>query len=459
MKFFISCLICLFVLIPCGPAFAQVAEAGAFLTVGAIRQGLNEALVGVQNATVTAGSEGRALGNSLQANIQNVISDIDEKLGKKLSYTFDKLDAAERQFATDARDLIYRSRAASVALASVIGDESRRTIGEADIAAYNTSYSLPCRTQTPRLVYSTPTNAIARGEEIVVSIHGNFLNFGPKLKVLVNGIESTAVTRNDRIVTVKLPSEAIQQVTETSSLPIVLSGLNKRVLEPRFLSWLFGCREKLETAENSSVAVQLTPRFHYRVQTEIWASYNLWSQPFDSNADRFDRRSDNCDHDENISFQSCLPEGMRAIRGDYSIQTKSGPSGFGPANLSGTRCVLFNGRLKGSGYDWILGVRNCRGSAWLKVDWKVIAQRLDEKETNRFKKDDLLPIGRYSHAINYSQSPVGENWRWRYIVIVEQRRGSQVIASETLTDGRKDNGNGWVSDMKDGVVTLTLPSE
>jgi len=145
------------------PAWAQGATS-TFLTVGAVRQGLNEALVGVQNAMVTAGSEGRALGNSLQANVQNVISDIDSRLGKRLEYTFDKLDDTERQFMVDSRDLIFRTRAASAALAGVIGDESRRTIGEADIAAYNATYSLPCRTQVPRVVYWLPTKTIVKGE-------------------------------------------------------------------------------------------------------------------------------------------------------------------------------------------------------------------------------------------------------------------------------------------------------
>lgn len=216
------------VLVPQIPQ-AQVAEVGTFLTIGAVRQGLNETLVGIQNATVTAGSEGRALGNSLQANVQNVIADIDSRFAKRLDYTLERLDGAERQFATDARDLIFRSRAAAKALVGTIGDESRRTIGEADIAAYNTSYSLPCRTQSPRVVYWMPTKAVAKGEEIVVSIHGNFLNFGSNAKILVDGKPSTTVTRNDRVISVKLPREVIQKVTDTSSVSILISGLQKRV--------------------------------------------------------------------------------------------------------------------------------------------------------------------------------------------------------------------------------------
>lgn len=441
-------------------AQAQLAAAGTFLTIGAVRQGLNETLTGIQNATVTAGSEGRALGNSLQANVQNVIADIDARFGKRLDYTFQKLDGAERQFATDARDLIYRSRAATTALVGFIGDESRQTIGEADIAAYNTSYSLPCRTQSPRVVYWTPTKATAKGEEIVVSVHGNFLNFGANAKILVDGKPSTAVTRNDRVISVKLPREVIQKVTDTSSIPIVISGLERRVLEPRVMPWLFGCSEKLERTQSSSVTIALQPRFNYRVQSEVWANYKEWSAPAVQQRDRFNRSSDNCDHDENISFQACVPpENMRVVEGRYSVNSKSGPSAFGPAVASGSNCILFNGRLKGSGYNWVLGVRNCRGSAWLDANWEVVAQRQDTKETARLRSNDVLPIGQYSHAVNNAQSPIGEDWRWRYVVRIDQMRGSQVLSTETLTDGRLDNGNGWVSAMKDGVLTVSLPSE
>lgn len=441
-------------------AHAQLAEAGTFLTIGAIRQGLSETLAGIQNATVTAGSEGRALGNSLQANVQNVIADIDSRFAKRLDYAFDKLDGAERQFATDARDLIFRSRAAAKALVGIIGDESRRTIGEADIAAYNTSYSLPCRTQSPRVVYWTPMKAVAKGEEMVVSIYGNYLNLGADAKILVDGNPAAAVARNDRVISVKLPSEIIQKITDTSSISIVISGLEKRIQEPHFLSWLFGCGEKMEAIQNSSVTVTLVPRFNYRVESEVWATYKEWSPPFVQQRDRFNRRSDNCDHDENISFTACVsPENTRVVEGRYSVNSKSGPSTFGPAVASGSNCILFNGRLKGSGYDWILGVKNCRGSAWLDANWEVVAQRQAAKETARLKKNEILPIGQYSHAINNAQAPTGDDWHWRFVVRIDQMRGSQTLATETLTDGRLDNGRGWISAMKDGVLTVSLPAE
>jgi hypothetical protein len=81
------------------------------------------------------------------------------------------------------------------------------------------------------------------------------------------------------------------------------------------------------------------------------------------------------------------------------------------------------------------------------------------KETARLKNNDLLPIGQYSHAVNNAQAPIGDDWHWHYVARITQMRGAQVLATETLTDGRMDNGAGWISTMTDGVLTVSLPSE
>jgi hypothetical protein len=460
MRRWLSPLIALWLAAHPGFARAQVAEAGTFATIAQIRQGLNETVVGVKNATATAGAEAKTLGTSLQANLQNVISDIDARFANRLDVTVETLVGAERQFATDARNLILRGRAAAEALAATPGDESRRTIGEADIAAYDASASLPCRTQAPRIAYWTPTRATAKGEEVLVSIHGNFLNFGTDLSVTIDGVASRPITRTDRAITVKIPSDVVQKITQPSSLKIVLSGLQTRVIEPRPLTMFFGCREEFSRAEDSSIAVQVVPRLHYRIKSEVWATYREWSPEFIHVRDRFNRNVDTCDHDEDVSFSACVPaENMRAVRGQYKVNGKSGPSEFGPATQSGASCVQFGGRLKGSGYEHTAGNKNCRGSAWLDVDWEVVAQRLDVKETDRKVSEDTLPIGQNAHAVNHTITPVGEDWRWRYLVTIDQMRGSQVQASETLTDGRPDNGKGWASTIKDGLLSITLPSE
>lgn len=456
---FLAVAIVLTTLLPM-PTNAQVPGVGTFVTIGQVRQGLNEALKGVQEATVTAGSEARALGNSLQANVQNVIADIDARFAKRLDYTFEKLDQAERQFMSDARDLIFKTSQAAIALSKQVGDETRTTIGEADIAAYNASYSLPCRTQTPRIVYWSPMSSIARGEEIVISVHGNFLNFGNAAQVLVNDQPSKSFSRTDRIISVTLDKATVGAITDTASIRVVITGLKKRVLEPRFMSWLFGCSENYEDTEQNSLTVTLQPRVSYHVQGELWATYQDWSPEASFQSGRLQRSDGNCDHDENVSFNICVPpQNMKVTRGTYSISSKSGPSSFGPTTLSGNNCIHFAGRLKGSGYNWVLGVKNCQGSAWLDANWEVFAQSLLDKASDRIQFKEQLPIGQYSYAKNATQAPKGENWRWRFIAQIEQRRGSQVLSTETLTDGRQDNGRGWMATIKDGVLTLTLPPE
>jgi hypothetical protein len=373
----------------------------------------------------------------------------------------DSLNGSERQFASDARDLVYRSRAAATALTQTIGDETRRTIGEADITAYNASYSLPCRTQIPRVVYWLPTSQIALGEEVVVDLHGNFLNFGTDAKVLVDGRPAASFTRSDRVISVRLPREYIQKVTEKSSVPIVVSGLSKRVLEPHTLSWIFGCGETVQPVPNSSVTVVLIPRVSYRIKGEAWASYKEWSEPFQYQSGQLSQEDDNCDADREIGFQSCVsdPENMRVVRGEGDLVSKSGPSAWRTPVVSGTTCINFPALLKGSGYDrFPFGVKNCKGHAWLTVNWRAFAQRHDLKETQHLQFDTKLSIGTYSYNINDAQSPKGDEWKWRFVVQIDQMRGSEIIQSESLSEGRFDNGNGWAAHMLDGVLTVTLPS-
>jgi hypothetical protein len=438
----------------------SLAQAGVptFLTVGAISQGLRDALTGVQNATMTAGGEARSVGNSLQANVQNVLADIDAKFANRSDVMFSKLDGAERQFMSDARDLIYRTQAAAKALAPVIGDEARRTIGEADIAAYNTSYSLPCRTQMPRIVYWLPTSQTAKGEEVIVEIHGNFLGFGDEPRVSVGSRTVPQFTRNDRVISVKLPRELIQGITEKSSVAIAVSGLHKRVVEPRW--YWFGCGESLEDAQTMSVTVALVPRVSYQVSGHIWATYKTWSDPVAFQSGTLDRGSDDCDTQTEVGFQVCVPDpaNMRAVRGEGSVLSASKPSSWGPPTLSGLSCINFPAHLGGSGYDNLIFAKNCKGSAWLKVNWTAVGQRHDIKGTDPLRFDQNLPIGTYSYSISDDQQPIGDEWSWRYVVQVDQMRGSQILQSESLSDARMDNGSGWISSIKDGVLTLTMPS-
>jgi len=437
------------------------ADAGAMtlLTVGSISQGLRDAATGLQTATLTAGGEARSVGNSLQANVQNVLADMDAKFANRSDEIFTSLAGAERQFMSDARDLIFRTQAAAKVIAPVMGDEARRTIGEADIAAYNTSYSLPCRTQAPRVVYWTPSTQIAQGEEIIVEIHGNFLGFGVAPRVLVDSKPITQFTRNDRIIAVKLSRELVQRITEKSSIPIVVEGLQRRVIEPR--RFWFGCSEDLEQAQNMSVTVVLIPRVSYRVSGRVWATYKTWSDPFVFQSGTLDQGSDNCDTQQEVGFQVCVadPANMRTVRGDGAVVSASKPSSWGTPTLSGTSCINFPAHLGGSGYDTFpFGIKNCKGSAWLKVNWNAQAQRHDLHQTEPLIFNQKLPIGTYSYTVNDQQQPTGDEWSWHYVVQVDQMRGSQVLQSESLSDAQMDNGSGWLSTIHSGVLTLTLPN-
>lgn len=435
------------------------AAIGTYMTVGQIREGLNQALTGIQQATLTAGGEVRASGNSLQANVQNVIADIDAKFANRFNVTYTTLDGEERQFMADARELIFRSQAAATALVNETGDQARQTVGDADIAAYDTSYSLPCRTQIPRIVYWTPSSAVARGEEVVVSIHGNFLDFGRSASVFIDG-HVARFTRSDHVITAVIPAGDVQRITDKSDMSIKVAGLRKRVLEPRWMAFL-GCSETYAPWQNASVTVVLIPRVSYQVNGQIWATYASWGAPYVFQSGELTKEDDNCNANREVGFNVCVPDpaNMRAVSGTGSVKSKSGPSSWGPPGLSGTTCVNFPAHLEGSGYRWTLGVADCRGHAWLDVLWQAFAEHLIKNQTPVMSVDKRLAIGTYSFSVNDSQPPIGDNWQWHYLVQIQQLRGSQVMESESLTDVRRDNGQGWTSTIQNGVLTVTLPSD
>lgn len=434
------------------------AAASGYLTVGEIQQGLNDALTSVQQATLTAGGEVRASGNSLQANIQNVLADIDAKFAHRSNVAYTQLDGEERQFMSDARELIFRSQEAAIALTTQTGDQARETIGDADITAYDTSYSLPCRTQIPRVVYWTPSLAVANGETMVVNVHGNFLNFGAGAIVLVNG-KPGGFTRSDHVISIVIPSSMVQRVTDKSALSIAITGLQERVLEPRWIAF-FGCSETYKPWQSTSLTVTLVPRVSYRVEGRLWATYATWSSPFTFQSGTLNQDDDNCNANREVGFAICVPDpqNMRAVSGTGTVKSKSNSSTWGPPKLSGTTCVNFPAHLEGSGYQYILGVKNCKGHAWLKVDWQAFAQRREERETPVKLIKMSLPVGTYSFSVDDSQPPGGEDWQWHYDVQIQQMRGSELMESESLTDGRHDNGQGWTSTLANGVLTVTLPS-
>lgn len=209
----------IFVLIVLSTQKAQ-AQAGTALTIGVVRLLLVDTLVQLQNVVETAGAEVKGVGNSLQASAQNVIKDIDSVFGSNLDLTFQNMDAMQRSLFRDAQILASQLERASITIAKVGGTEARRAISEADITAYNTSYSLPCRSQIPRFVYSLPEKLRAGSDTRSVTIKGNFLDIGPEPEITVESRPVKIVARNANQIRVEIPEELIEDVSTNREISI-----------------------------------------------------------------------------------------------------------------------------------------------------------------------------------------------------------------------------------------------
>lgn len=181
------------------PAWAQA------LTVLAAKSALEGAIAELRKALADTTNDLRSLGNSLQANAQNVVLDVDRTLGSKINLTFDRLDATELRLMEDVQALTKQVQTATSQIVSKAGDEARKTIVEADIAAYNASYSLPCRSAPPRVVASFPARLTARRSAAVLRLKGNFLRQG-NVSITVNDRPARVVERLDTSLTIELPS-------------------------------------------------------------------------------------------------------------------------------------------------------------------------------------------------------------------------------------------------------------
>ena len=187
------------------PAWAQA------LTVLAAKSALEGAIAELRKALADTTNDLRSLGNSLQANAQNVVLDVDRTLGSKINLTFDRLDATELRLMEDVQALTKQVQTATSQIVSKAGDQARMTIVEADIAAYNASYSLPCRSAPPRVVASFPARLTARRTAATLQLKGNFLRQG-NVSVTVNDRPARVVERLDTSLTVELPPELVSSV-------------------------------------------------------------------------------------------------------------------------------------------------------------------------------------------------------------------------------------------------------
>lgn len=447
---FKALLLSLALLAPVG-AFAQ-AEA---LTILAVKSALEDALKAFNNTIVTAGNEVRSTGTSLATNAQNVITDLNGQLGKRLQDTIGQLSGAERQLADDAILLTRQVQQATTAVATQTGEQARQTIADADITAYNASYSLPCRDQTPRIVYMTPTSLRRGTGAPEVRIRGNFLDIGAAPEVTVDGKAAKLISRSRNEMILGIPPEVIAKISDSRSVAISIPVEEAR----RTNFWVYCYDRNVKVSPPLSQAVLLRPEVSYAIAGSIYGVYDVyepWSQSF-----HYSKSDNNHEASYNDTQQFCAPEGFALATPSFaSIKVNSANcnSSVGSPQVAGQRCVTVPAHLGGCGVDKVLGqIVNYKGRGWFDYDVTVNARRATPTAFaaytfNQASADGTQKSFQATHPAAASNPP---NAIWRYAVSVDVKEGTRVLRTISAGDGNP-NPEGVSTRVANGVVYVNV---
>ena len=432
-------------------AGAQVAP----LTVGAVSSALQDALAGFNLAIATAGAEARSTGASLAGNAQNVITDLDRQLGNRLSTSIEQLSGIERQLADDAILLTRQVRAASVAVATLTAEEARRTIADADITAYNASYSLPCRSLTPRIIYSWPRD-IRRGREPAeIHLKGNFLDVGKTPVVTVDGVAAEVIGRSRNDLTVRIPPKVMAAIVNPRSVQVAANLEENR----RTNLWLY-CHERIASMPVALTAAQLLrPELGYKVSVQVSGVFDAL-EPI-STTTTYRRIDNNHEASFDDNRQICLPADYvlnPAAPTVLVINSLNCNSSVGTPVIAGERCVVVPAHLGGCGVKRVLGaVVDYKGRGWFDYDVTLNGVRKVPATIAAQQFDMVSPEGA-QRSFSAAHPDAGKNLlnpRWQYTATVQVNEGDQLVRTIVAGSGNP-NPEGVSTRIKDGVAFVEI---
>ncbi len=429
----------------------------AALTGMAVKGALEGALASFQQAMLSATQDLQSLGNSLQSNAQNVILDIDRTLGSKINLTFDRLDASELRFISDAQALTRQVNDATSKLIAKAGDEARTTIVAADIAAYNASYSLPCRDATPRVLATFPARLIAKKSTPVIEMRGNFLRQGD-LKVFINDRPAKLVERIDTSMKVEIPATVIDSVVDDEILASVsVDGLEKINRNPRVWG-LFGCGEKRSIVSEKPLALTVVePPFHYTFDGSAMYEHTA-SRDVPEATQQFSRTgNDRCDDSSRADQQWCVSTGTLAAANVSNVGANCS-SGWEGTVPSGDRCVLARGFVGGCGANrgpfntWL----GCRGRGWLNYQIQLIRRETYQSNsaTTLITKTGAPNTASFTFDVPVPAGLI--NPQPRYSVTARLMQGKKIIQEMAVSHAAPNSGT-ITSRLSGGVLGIDVP--
>lgn len=437
------------------PARAQV-EASA-VTAGAIITTLEQAINALNGVLSTAGNEVRSAGASLAGNAQNVLSDLKTSVGSNLDRSVGALQGMQKQLAEDALLLTRQLNQAAADIANKTGEQARQTVWEADMTAYNTSYSLPCRDQKPRVLFSIPAE-VRRGTNVPeVTLRGNFLDIGAPPAVSVDGRPAALIARQRNELRIQIPAEVMNSANEPRSvrLKIETKELSRTNL------WLF-CPERIVPAPVEQ-AVVLRPELQYKVKGVIsgtYDKYESWSKAFE-----FHKEDGDCEASYDVTQQWCAPEGYELVPAnpiEISKHSANCNSSISDAALAGARCVTVPAHLGGCGYDNIINflgarIRNCKGRGWVHYTITLNARKPIPTTLDPFEFIASSPDGK-QRSFSFTHPAASQNLpsrKWEFQAAVETLEGGKLLRS-VKAGTANPNPAGINTKLGDGVVFVNV---
>lgn len=428
------------------------------LTVLAVKSALESALEGFRDAASQLTHDMQSLGNSLQANAQNVIRDLDDLLEDNIELTFEELDDFELRLVEDAQNLTALVERSTLLVLEEAGNQARQTIVEADILAYNTSYSLPCRSSVPRVLSSSPETIELPSEATTVRLQGNFLRQGGDIRVSFDGEEARVVERLDTAISAEIPESLRSSTLETTRIVSVsvdgLTAINRSLRLGGALWGIFGCSERETEVEVEPLAA-LTgmPTITYNVSGSLITTHLVETVSGEA-PQRFENTGNNrCDDYYRVDRQWCLAgEGsiadVQVTDRDFNCR-----SSFEGVTPSGDRCVLVRATVGGCGADrgpfntWL----GCRGRGWGKYTIQLF-RRSDTREvagTNPISVDGVP--GQRTFSFDFPAG--GRGTEWQYQLQIDQMRGTTLIERLELSHA---NPNAGVVSTRSADGTLSV---
>jgi hypothetical protein len=466
----------------------NLAQLNPNMTIGELRKLLIDVLQELQKVLDASGENFKKVGESLEANITNIIAEIDRKYSHLLDKTIQSFSSAEKQFFLDASDLVKQTRDSAIKVEKVGGQEARKTIYDTDILSYNTLYSLPCREQIPRIVYvdyEDEGKVIVKNENSpFVRIKGNYFNIGPvPPSIFVDAVRADATVSNNEIL-VQIPESVLNTIANERLAHITfrLYSKKKRTIGPLTVP---GCFFNTTLMDRPlEVGIILSPQKLYQINGYIEGNYeevipasggDYIYREFPQG--RHEMIDDNCDINESRTQEFNIPDDWEVNDTRHNTIDTWGSSYFERIEIIRNR-VIVHARLIGQGYDIPpevcnflgcipipLGSRTCRGRARYLYDLTIIGRKQqaivpEQRISRTLPKEEFRIIGNPGQTtfsgIRHSQANSNlENLRWYFKAEVKGTIGRRIIPP-TQIDSNIPQANKVKSRMENGILSIEI---